>query len=190
VRDARALEAALGDPFLTPPFLAQELVEGEDVDLSFLAVDGELAAWAVQTRRADRTVDFFDDARVVQLGRGIAKAAHYTGLAHVDMRYTDAARSGVKVIECNPRIWLSAPLTLGLGVDFIGRGLALAAGEGPPPFAGAPADSCADLAGLARALGRRPLTACERAYLSHTLRDPLPVLYRRLRTVLGIAPGT
>lgn len=189
VRDAEELAPLLagGNPHLRLPVIAQELIDGEDLGFSFLAVNGELNAWAMQMRRADRTLDYIDDERVVELGRRLARASNYTGLANVDMRYADAARSEVKILECNPRIWMSSPNTAGLGADFVGRGLAIAAGLAPLPIERGPTGECAELPGIARKLiGGRVLTACEKAFLRMNLRDPLPVAYRRLRTALGL----
>lgn len=192
VDDEAALRRLLGggDPDLRLPVLAQEFVDGEDVDLSFLAVDGRLDCWAVQVRHGDRTLEYLADERVVELGRRLAAAARYTGLAHVDMRYVDRARSGVSIIECNPRLWMSSPQTLGLGIDFVGRGLALAAGAAPAPFREGATGRCADLGPvLSRRLRGKPVTACEKAFLSHALSDPLPVLFRRLCTAAGRRPA-
>lgn len=149
------------------PLLAQEYVAGDDVDLSFLADDGRLVAWAVQRRGPGGAIRFVEDERVVDLGRRIAAASAYTGLAHVDMRYDGPAEERVVVIECNPRFWGTFSYSLGLGVDFLGLGMELAAGGRPAPLA------------------RSPVGPSPNAHLRHKLSDPLPELRKLGRRLLG-----
>ncbi len=171
-----------GDKHLRLPVLAQEHVDGQDVDLSFLAKDGVLNAWTVQTRRPDGTIDYIEDERIVELGRRIAKASSYTGLSHIDMRYVGADRADVTVIECNPRAWDSLPMTAGLGVDYLGRALDMADGVVRPPVSGSPLGVCGNLRGIVRRLlTLGSLTVCEKAFFGGVLGDPLPVLVRAAR---------
>lgn len=175
-----------GDKHLRLPALAQEFVSGKDGSLSFLAENGRLNAWTVHVRWGDGGMDYIDDARVVDLGRRLAKAVSYTGFANIGLRYDGPERSSVTFIECNPRVWSSMPLTEGLGVDFIGRALELAAGRVPAAQAGAPTGACANLRGILRRLaaGRR-LSPCEAACLSGAANDPFPVVGRGVLGLIG-----
>ncbi|MBI3554474.1 MAG: ATP-grasp domain-containing protein [Elusimicrobia bacterium] len=190
VKDAAELSFRLGaDEHLRLPIIAQELIDGQDVDLSFLAHEGRLNAWSVQTRRADGTIDFIADERVVDIGRMIARASRYTGIAHIDMRYAGPQRAQVKVLECNPRIWASLPQNAGLGADFMGRWLEIAYGRVPPPLARTPTGECANVRGILKkaALGKR-LSVCESVFLRRACRDPLPILARGALRILGLRP--
>lgn len=190
VRDAASRDAALDgfDPYLRFPVLAQDYVDGQDVDLSFLADRGRLVAWTVQTRDPDGSLRFLDDGRVVALGRALASATGYTGLAHVDMRYDGHERKSVLIIEFNPRFWGSFAYSQGL-VDFIGPALDMAAGGTPPEARPGPAGACPGLLGVLRraASGRFDVPAGSRAYLGQKLSDPLPMLFKAALHVLGAA---
>lgn len=183
-RDARLAGAAPHQRF---PTLAQEYVEGEEVSLSFLADRGRLLAWCVHTHHGSGAKEFIDDERVVELGRRIAAETAYTGLANIDMRY-DRGRARVLVIECNPRLWGTFKYTLGLGIDFLERGLALISGDAGAPFDRAPTAYVPGLmATVGRALkGGLKIPPASRAYLSQKLGDPAPEIYRGVRHLLGI----
>lgn len=149
------------------PILSQEYVEGEDVDLSFLADRGRLLAWAVQLRAPDGSIRYIDDERVVDIGRRLAAASDYTGLAHIDMRYDGPARARVVVIECNPRFWGTFAYTLGLGADFLGLGMDLALGKAPA------------------AMTASPVGSSPNAHFRQKFSDPLPEVRKAVRRLLG-----
>lgn len=173
-RDARLSGAARRHRF---PTLAQEFIEGEDVSLSFLADRGRLLAWSVHMHGEAGGKEYIVDGRVVDLGRRIAAASGYHGVANFDMRY-DEGRRRVFVIECNPRFWGTFKFTLGLGIDYLERGLALAEGRPSAPFAGAPAASVPGLAGsVKRRLKGLAIPAESRPYLAQKIGDPLPEAY-------------
>lgn len=184
VRDAARLEARLSAGI---PVLAQEFLEGEDVDISFLADRGRLVSWAVQTLDSDHVYHYIDDERVVAIARRIAEATRYSGLAHVDMRYEGMSRGSIKVIECNPHFEGCLQCTYGLDVDFIGRGLALAAGESVAAATEGPIGTTAGLYWTAKSMfsGRFSVSKGTRGYLSQKLGDPLPEFFNGISKLLG-----
>lgn len=184
VRDVSQLSTRLSGGC---PVLAQEFIEGEDVDISFLSDRGRLVSWAVQTLDTEHVYHYIDDERVVAIARRIAEATAYSGLAHVDMRYDGMSRGSIKVIECNPHFEGCLQCTYGLDVDFIGRGLALAAGESVAAAARGPIGSTAGLYWTARSLlsGRFDVSKGTRGYLSQKLGDPLPEIFNGIRKLLG-----
>lgn len=183
-RDAR-LSGGPGRPGF--PVLAQEFIEGEEVSFSFLADRGELLVWCMHVHPGAGAKEYIDDPRVVELGRRIAAASAYHGVGNIDMRYT-RGRESVLVIECNPRFWGTFKYTLGLGIDYLERGLELAAGRPSARFDRAPT---AFVPGL-MAVAKRILTArgapppASRPYLRQKLGDPAPELYHGVRHLLGI----
>lgn len=183
VGDEAGRDARLASAQHRFPTLAQEYLPGEDVSLSFLADRGRLLAWAAHMRRRDGSVDYVADERVVELGRRIAAASAYTGIANVDMRYDGPARDRVLVLECNPRFWGTYKYTLGLGIDFLERGLALMEGREAAPFTGAP---MAVVPGLAAAVKRMAVPSVSRPYLRQKLGDPVPEFYCGARRLLGL----
>lgn len=184
VRTAAELAARLEGA--TYPLLAQEYVEGEDVDLSFLADRGRMLAWAVQMRSREGTIHFIDDARVVEIGRRLAAASVYTGLAHIDMRYDGPARGRVLVIESNPRFWETFSFTLGMGADFIGLGMDLALGNNPAPMTKSPVGSSLGLtAALGKVLRGRGISSDSFAHILQKVTDPGPEALKAFRRCLG-----
>lgn len=189
----RGVTAALTAPQLTArlagaeyPLLAQDYLEGEDVDLSFLADRGRLLAWAVQLRSPGGTIHYIDDARVVDIGRRLAAASSYTGLAHIDMRYDGPERGRVLVIECNPRFWGTFAFTLGLGADFLGMGIELALGGSPAPMTASPVGSSPNLKSAVRkALAGGDFSRDSFVHLRQKLSDPAPELRKAVRRLLG-----
>lgn len=168
------------------PLLAQDYLEGEDVDLSFLADGGRLLAWAVQLRAADGTIRYIDDPRVVDIGRRLAEASSYTGLAHIDMRYDGPSRGRVLVIECNPRFWGTFAFTLGLGADFLGLGMDLALGKNPAPMTDSPVGSSPSLkSALRKILTGADMSTDSLEHIRQKLSDPAPELRKAVRRLLG-----
>lgn len=187
VQDAATRDALLGgsDPNLRYPMLAQEFLPGGDVGLSLLAHEGRLVSWCVQAHRSTGT-DFILDERVVEMGRRIVEATRYSGLANIDMLYEDESRSAAKLIEFNPRFWLSIHRSLGLAVDFLGRGLALAVGAAPDPFREETTGSCETLWRVAqRKLAGSALTGCDQALWGLAQSDPVPFTVRVLQSRLA-----
>lgn len=188
-RDAAERERALaryapGDY----PLVAQRYLNGEDVDVSFLADRGRLVAWAVQTHRAG-TIDYEDDADILSLAAALAKASAYTGVAHVDMRREGPGRARALPIECNPRLWGTYAHLLGWGLDFIGLGLQVAEGKSPAAITAGPRGSCTGLGAAARLLlSGKTVPREARAYLRERLFDPGPELLTVFFRAAG-APG-
>lgn len=168
------------------PLLAQDYLEGEDVDLSFLADRGRLLAWAVQLRSPGGTIHYIDDARVVDIGRRMAAASSYTGLAHIDMRYDGPSRDRVLVIECNPRFWGTFAFTLGLGADFLGLGIDLAMGGNPAPMTASPVGSSPNLkSAFRKVLTGQDMSTDSFEHIRQKLSDPAPELRKAARRLLG-----
>jgi biotin carboxylase len=189
VRDAAARDARLTGTgaYHRFPTLAQEYVDGEEVSLSFLADRGKVLAWSVHLHRDGGAKEYIDDERVIETGRQIAAAVAYHGVANVDMRYT-RGREKVLVIECNPRFWGTFKYTLGLGIDYLDRGLALIDGRSPSPFVRAPVALVPGLAATVRDIlkGRLKIAPASRPYLRQKLADPAPEVYWGVRHLLGI----
>lgn len=189
VRDAAARDARLAGTAAHQrfPTLAQEYIDGEEVSLSFLADRGKVLAWSVHMHLSGGAKEYIEDERVVELGRRIAAAASYHGVANVDMRY-DRGRGKVFVIECNPRFWGTYKYTLGLGIDYLDRGLALIDGRATEPFDRAPTAFVPGLAATVKGIlkGRLKVPSASRPYLRQKLADPGPEIYWGVRHLLGI----
>lgn len=130
--DRRELDARV-DAGICYPVLVQQFVEGPDVDVSFVARDGQLLAWGVQEPcqpGGTGAVRFVDDDDVVAIARRFAAVTGYSGIAHLDCR-RDRQRGGVVAFECNPRLYASILLAALAGANFVDIGLAAASGTLP-----------------------------------------------------------
>jgi biotin carboxylase len=196
VRDAQTFNDKIANNPHYPyqPLLAQEYVPGIDVDLSLLAIRGEVLASAVQ-RREDKAIVFFPHDEYTAIVKTLVAATGFSGVAHLDGRL-DARDGKIKLIECNPRFWGSITASLVCGVNFVAEGIKLGLG------AAQPASPLSVVSGLYLSPGglivealRHPTHAAVRspasaAALRQAVGDPLPHLaeYWDLLRRKGIAP--
>ena len=108
--------------------LAQEYIPGSDIDLSVLAVDGEILVWTVQTLAGPISLHFTTNEEVLRIGSEIIRHANYSGVAHMDMRL-DERDGSIKVIEFNPRFWFTVAASAEAGVNFPYLATCLALGK-------------------------------------------------------------
>ncbi len=127
-RDALSRHVQSGLPFASPPLIAQEYVQGRDIDISVLAVRGKVVLGVTQQLEPDGSLRFFADVPTRHLAEAIIAEYGYHGIAHFDMREND--RTGqMTVLECNPRFWYSMPAAMWQGVNFVEAGIRSAMGE-------------------------------------------------------------
>jgi biotin carboxylase len=108
------------------PLLLQEFIDGVDIDISILALNGEIKKAAVQMWN-DKTVEFIKNTELVALTEKLVDATNYSGVAHFDARIAKADGS-LYLLECNPRFWGSINAALFCGVNFVAEGLCIASG--------------------------------------------------------------
>ena len=109
-------------------WIAQELIPGQDIDLSVLADHGRVVAYTIQQDEASDKKRFLHDPEMLEVGCAIVHATQFHGLAHFDMRL-DERNGKLYVIECNPRVWGSLMYSVWAGVNFIALGCRVARGE-------------------------------------------------------------
>lgn len=129
------LETALAE-FNSGVPLLQEFIEGQDLDLTLLTVEGRLlAASAYKGIRnyplpygppvACRTID---DAELVETGGAFLQSLRYTGVAHLDFR-RDRHDGKTKLLDFNARLAGTDEISTRSGVDFAHLLYRLALGE-------------------------------------------------------------
>jgi len=116
------------------PQLVERYIQGTDVHLTFLADRGELLAWEIHEPHSSeslryRACRFFHDDQALKVGRDLAGAIGYTGIANLDFRRDKHGR--LWLLECNPRLYLRLGLAAKAGVNFLSLGLDLADGTRP-----------------------------------------------------------
>lgn len=169
------------------PLLAQEFVDGRDVDYSLLAQDGQEITGKVQWRE-DGEIVFGSSAELADACRQLIAACGYSGPAHFDARVR-ASDGAHFLIECNPRFWASITAALWCGTNFVELGLSrLFDLPLPAQSIRDGARSSSPIRTLSRLLRLRAapwsLSRADRRFLIHALSDPLPLAqeeYLRVR---------
>jgi len=109
------------DDYQFSPLIAQQFIEGADIDLSLLAIDGKLSAFAIQ-QVTGSTVNFVQNAYLETVADRICSESRYSGLMHVDARIEK--RTGkVYLIESNPRFWASVTASVWCGLNFVAESI-------------------------------------------------------------------
>ena len=110
------------------PLVIQELIPGEDIDLSVLVDRGRCVAWTIQEHESSGRKRFVRNDEVLALGERLVEGTGYHGIAHFDMRIDN--RSGqVVLIEANPRFWGTLCYSVWSGVNFLDLGIRMLRGE-------------------------------------------------------------
>jgi len=167
-----------GSRYACLPLLVQEFVPGLDADLSILCKGGEVRAQILQIRREGYILEFAHNDFATDIGRRIAQAADFSGVANIDLRL-DETTGEATVIECNPRFWYTLQASMWRGLNFADLGLKLARGE-VVPAAAAPEDGLYYLhGGLLKNVLWNParwgtITAYNLRGLMQALTDPMP----------------
>ena len=117
-----------GGKYAEPPLIAQQYIDGPDVDISILADQGKILASAVQRWTPDGCLVFEEHPPMDEIAQNIAELYTMSGAAHFDMR-KDQKTGDYYVIECNPRFWFSLPASMWCGLNFVERGLEMAMGK-------------------------------------------------------------
>lgn len=113
-------------PYVAFPMIAQQYIDGEDIDLSFISRDGIILGYTIQQWKTGGYLELIDDPEVLLIGKKLASYVKYSGFMHVDMR-REHKTGRLYVLECNPRSWGTIGASIGAGMDFIGLAIASAA---------------------------------------------------------------
>ena len=105
--------------------LIEEYIEGYDIDCSVLCKKGKILAFTIQKGIVDNISDFAPKVGLEFLFREdlfitvekLMETLNWSGVAHLDMRYDENDKK-FKVIEINPRYWLTTEASEIVGVNF------------------------------------------------------------------------
>jgi len=105
--------------------IIQSYVKGFDIDCSVLCANGEIIAHTIQKgflfepyRIAwPEGVEFLENEELMMIVRDLVRKLKWSGVMHIDMRF-DEVEQNFKVIEINPRFWLSVSASLFAGINF------------------------------------------------------------------------
>jgi gamma-glutamyl-gamma-aminobutyrate hydrolase PuuD/predicted ATP-grasp superfamily ATP-dependent carboligase len=126
VDDAAELGAYLGEADDGDTILLQELIEGQDYCISFVAVRGEtigVVAYRNLTQfprdaGAGAVRETVDATPFMEATRKLARVTKWNGVAEIDFRWNGDPDVSPKMIEVNPRYWAGLFHSTASGVDF------------------------------------------------------------------------
>jgi len=106
-------------------FIAQSFVTGYDIDCSVLCRDGHILAHTIQrsfvpgdgSYGPSTRLDFVHDEETFDIVRRLMRELNWSGVAHVDLRYDEQDRQ-IKILEINPRFWITVVGSLKAGINF------------------------------------------------------------------------
>lgn len=172
--------------------IAQEFIDGEDIDCSFLSLNGQILGWTIQRSleaphadfSAANDIEFINDNPTRDLAFPLAKALRYTGIAHLDMRKSKVDGK-VHVLEINARIWGSLMGSIAAGVNVPENACRLALGIDCEPSTQQEMRFSNRGCGIGHTI--RHLLRSKQAtfrpgetHFPYFIRDPLPDLVQRL----------
>ncbi len=101
------------------PIIAQEFIDGHDIDYNFLSENGKVMAWSIQQRVDSKKglIRFLVNDEVEAICRELIQHSQYTGVGHIDLRIDNKDRRA-KFIEINPRFWGSIDYSTAMGMNF------------------------------------------------------------------------
>ncbi len=119
------------------PVLLQEIVDGDDYCVSFVAVRGK-AVGVVAYRNiaqfpgktgAGAVRETVDAGPFLTATHALLRETRWNGVAEIDFRWNGEADTPPKMLEVNPRYWAGLFHSIGSGVDFPWLAYQLAAGQ-------------------------------------------------------------
>ena len=123
IRDEAMFESEIlnSEAYQFSPLLAQEYIPGEDIDISLLAVNGEVMTIATQ-QVAGSVVRFVSQPEMEAMATALCTSLGYDGVMHIDARI-DRRTGRIWLIESNPRFWASLTAALWCGLNFVQESL-------------------------------------------------------------------
>ena len=109
--------------FKIDDYIIQEKLLGEDIDISFLAKDGEIIAYTIQkglTRESysfATAIEFVKNQQLLDQTKALVKKLNWSGIAHLDFIYQKESDSYI-LVDFNPRMWSTLIGSTHAGVNF------------------------------------------------------------------------
>lgn len=108
------------------PLIAQRYIQGTEVGLNLLSIQGKVAAIAIQQRdhpqHGGARIRFISNKYLESVAHTLPKESGYHGVMNIDARIEDGTGK-VFLIECNPRFWRSLLASVWCGLNFVGESI-------------------------------------------------------------------
>jgi hypothetical protein len=108
------------------PLIVQAFIEGEDLGVNLLAVDGRILHSAVQSLRPDG-MHFLEHPEAMAAAAAMVRDQGYSGFANIDAIVRADGR--LQFLEFNARPWGSIAKSTFCGLNFVRAGLQIALGQ-------------------------------------------------------------
>jgi predicted ATP-grasp superfamily ATP-dependent carboligase len=96
--------------------IAQQFIDGVDMDINLLCIQGQLQAVSVHKPGA-ALIEFMPHAGLEDIAAELGRLSGYTGLMNVDVRIEQSSGRAY-LIESNPRFWATLASTAYCGLNF------------------------------------------------------------------------
>ena len=176
-------------------YILQNYISGYDISFAVFSESGKVIAYTLwkellpckESFRVPRLVEYTEDEQAVDVGRQLVSAIGWNGVADIDLIF-DKRDKTMKILEINPRFWLSLLGSLTAGVNFPLMSCLTAVGAECPEMKqtrpvkyARPSASIRML--LSRLLGRKLADgySLRDSAIRFILKDPLPELVYALR---------
>lgn len=108
------------------PRIFQNYIKGYDIDCSLLAINGKIMSYTIQrgiiqndnSFKPSKGIIFEENQVLFDLVQNLIASLQYTGIAHIDLRF-DTVEKTYKILEINPRIWLTIMGSYKAGINFV-----------------------------------------------------------------------
>jgi predicted ATP-grasp superfamily ATP-dependent carboligase len=114
------------DAYQFAPLIAQRYIQGTEVGLSLLSIQGKVAAIAIQQREYPQhdgaKIKFIFNKYLESVAHTLSNESGYHGVMNIDARIEDGTGK-VFLIECNPRFWRSLLASVWCGLNFVGESI-------------------------------------------------------------------
>jgi predicted ATP-grasp superfamily ATP-dependent carboligase len=97
--------------------IAQQYIDGIDMDINLLSVHGRLCASSIH-RVEGSWMDFVRHPALQEIAEKLCRFSGYHGVMNVDVRL-DQRTGEVFLVESNPRFWASLAAAVGCGLNFV-----------------------------------------------------------------------
>ncbi len=187
-----ALRKYLSDLNIKEPVMLQEYIVGESIGCNVLCKEGEVLASTLQVGciydkkpfSPQLGLKFFENEDIRLVIEELMNSLNWNGVANIDMIYN--AESGeMKILEINPRFWLSVDASALAGVNFAYQYVCLGMGK-PILNPHHRLENYVNLRGLYLLLKKNPRTIFQTKFiwnntsLRFVIADPLPMCYHFL----------
>ncbi len=181
--------------FNSEDFVMQENIDGEDIDISLLAENGNIIAYTIQKGLVREAfsfasgIEFVDDKKLLKQTETIVSKLNWSGIAHLDFIYHKKSDS-YHLLDFNPRMWSTLIGSLYAGVNFPMLLLKTAKNEKIEYKGYSKTDFYLAKPALHRfrkeLLGKRKLTSLKNSSLNYVIKDPLPEIAKSFEKVISI----